>query len=80
MFAIKFEYDNGVHRSDKICFVLADSKERASDIFNLKIKSIFYSNEDICTILAITKIPEDANIIYGQGSVMWAVGENKLIW
>lgn len=80
MFAIKFEYDNGVHISNKICFVNANTREEAAEIFKNNIYGIFDNNEDVCKIIAITKIPEDTKIIYGQSDVMWAIGKGKLIW
>ena len=80
MFAVKFEYDNGVYNSNKICFVKANTKEEAMEIFKNNIYSIFFNSEDVCTIIAVTKVPDDVCVIYGQGDTMWSVGERRIIW
>lgn len=80
IFKVKFEYDDGAYFRELGCFVVADSEETARKVFDENYRKIFRNYDDECKVIAVSRVSNDAKILYSQGGVFWEVGNFMGMW
>ena len=82
IFAVKFEYDNGIAKDNQICLVVAENESQAREKFEGNIYTIFNNHDDVCKLVDVKEV-QDPDIIFLQRGFMWATineGKSKILW